>query len=104
MNSTLGITMGLHHWSSHVRDNAAPDVYRTIWQHTGMTWDFRKPDSRICVCFEVTNDQALEVWKVSPEVAALRRVYDCGKRCAKCIPYFETLLKEYKAGTWPPCQ
>ncbi|MHC4841951.1 MAG: (2Fe-2S)-binding protein [Planctomycetota bacterium] len=66
-----------------------------------MTWNFRKPDTRICVCFHVTNDEARQVWEVTPEVEALTRVHNCGKRCASCIPYFETLLKEYQSGEWP---
>ncbi|MEE9311016.1 MAG: hypothetical protein V3V10_01265 [Planctomycetota bacterium] len=66
-----------------------------------MTWDFRKLGTRVCVCFEVTNEQACEIWQYSPEVSALRRNLNCGKKCGRCIPFFETLLEEYKSGTWP---
>jgi bacterioferritin-associated ferredoxin len=68
-----------------------------------MSWDFRKPGTRICVCYNVTNDQALELWRASdnPTVGRLTQLFDCGRNCAMCIPYFEALLREYQNGTWP---
>jgi len=68
-----------------------------------MTWDFRKPGTRICVCYDVSNSQALDVWRKAdnPTVGSLTQLFDCGRNCAMCIPYFETLLSEYQAGSWP---
>jgi bacterioferritin-associated ferredoxin len=67
-----------------------------------MTWDFRQQDTRICVCYDVTNTQALEVWRAgSTSVGKLTQLFDCGKHCAMCIPYFETLLSEFTQGKWP---
>ena len=68
-----------------------------------MNWDFRKRGTRICVCYDVDNDSALKVWEDSdqPSVAELNREFRCGNNCAMCIPYFQDLLAEYRAGEWP---
>lgn len=68
-----------------------------------MSWDFRKLGTNICVCYAVTNQQALEAWQASPEPGTelLARLFHCGNNCAMCVPYFETLLAEWKSGTWP---
>lgn len=68
-----------------------------------MNWDFRRQGARICVCYDVSNDQALAAWRAAenPSVDQLSRQFHCGRHCAMCIPYFETLLSEYKAGCWP---
>lgn len=74
-----------------------------------MGWDFRKPGTRICVCFDVSNARALELWETSdvPNVGQLTQLHGCGTNCGMCIPYFQTLLKEYQRGEWPaekaPC-
>ncbi|MCB9893853.1 MAG: (2Fe-2S)-binding protein [Planctomycetes bacterium] len=68
-----------------------------------MSWDFRKPGTRICVCYNATNDQALTAWRSSkaPSVDQLTKEFECGRNCAMCLPYFATLLNEYQKGTWP---
>jgi bacterioferritin-associated ferredoxin len=67
-----------------------------------MSWDFRELGTRICVCYDVTNEQALKVWREeAATVGKLTQLFDCGRNCAMCIPYFETLLTEFQAGTWP---
>ena len=73
------------------------------WHNAPMSWDFRKPGTRVCVCYDVTNQQALDLWRQTdnPTVGRLTQLYDCGRNCAMCIPYFETLLQEYKQGKWP---
>lgn len=68
-----------------------------------MSWDFRKIGTRICVCYNVTNDQALTSWRSeeSPSVESLSKRFNCGQNCGMCIPYFRTLLKEFQRGAWP---
>ncbi len=68
-----------------------------------MSWDYRKPGTRICVCFGVSNTRALEVWHESdsPTVGRLTQLFGCGTHCAMCIPYFNDLLREYRNGSWP---
>ena len=68
-----------------------------------MSWDFRKPGTRICVCYNTTNDQALAVWRGSkvPSVQQLTTQFECGRNCAMCLPYFASLLTEYQLGKWP---
>ncbi|MBK9975902.1 MAG: (2Fe-2S)-binding protein [Planctomycetes bacterium] len=68
-----------------------------------MDWDYRKPGTRICVCFDVSNDDALEAWRIGddPSVEQLTRLFHCGRRCSLCIPLLDTLLSEFKAGCWP---
>jgi bacterioferritin-associated ferredoxin len=67
-----------------------------------MSWDFRQPGTRICVCYDVTNSQALDVWRGgAATVGKLTQLFDCGRNCAMCIPYFETLLSEFQQGKWP---
>ncbi|MBE7492146.1 MAG: hypothetical protein HS108_10375 [Planctomycetes bacterium] len=73
-----------------------------------MDWDFRRPGTTICVCYQVTNSQALEAWLSAdePSVALLGRLFHCGNHCALCVPYFETLLAQWRQGQWPtenPC-
>jgi bacterioferritin-associated ferredoxin len=68
-----------------------------------MSWDFRKPGTRVCVCYNVSNDQALALWRTTPSVEALTQQHHCGQNCAMCIPYFRTLLDEFQRGEWPPC-
>jgi bacterioferritin-associated ferredoxin len=64
-------------------------------------WDYRKPGTRICVCFDVTNTQALEVWRSEPHVGALTTRFGCGTNCGMCIPYFDDLLAEWQRNEWP---
>jgi bacterioferritin-associated ferredoxin len=64
-------------------------------------WDYRKPDTRICVCFNVTNTQAAQVWQSEPRVSELTGRYGCGTNCGMCIPYFEELLADWQQGKWP---
>lgn len=68
-----------------------------------MRWDFRQAGARICVCYNVTNQHALEAWRAakSPSVEDLRSKFNCGQNCGMCIPYFRTLLSEYQKGKWP---
>ncbi|MCB9932461.1 MAG: (2Fe-2S)-binding protein [Planctomycetes bacterium] len=68
-----------------------------------MSWDFRQPGTRICVCYDVSNDDALKLWRESaqPSVDQLKDKHGCGNNCAMCIPYFRTLLREYQRGKWP---
>ncbi|MCA8911520.1 MAG: (2Fe-2S)-binding protein [Planctomycetes bacterium] len=67
-----------------------------------MGWDFRKLGERICVCYDVSNQQALEAWQAGPaSVGSLTQKFRCGSNCGMCIPYFHTLLREYQRGEWP---
>jgi NAD(P)H-nitrite reductase large subunit len=67
-----------------------------------MGWDFRKLGERICVCYDVTNLQALETWRAGhANVGSLTQKFRCGGNCGMCIPYFHTLLAEYQCGEWP---
>lgn len=68
-----------------------------------MDWDFRAPGTNICVCYQVSNTQALEAWRAAdaPSVELLGRLFHCGRHCAMCLPYFETLLGEWRQGQWP---
>jgi NAD(P)H-nitrite reductase large subunit len=68
-----------------------------------MSWDFRQPGTRICSCFDVSNDDALKVWRESsqPSIDELKAKHGCGENCATCLPYFRTLLREYLRGKWP---
>ncbi|MBX3473833.1 MAG: (2Fe-2S)-binding protein [Planctomycetes bacterium] len=69
-----------------------------------MDWDFRRLGVNICVCYQVTNAQALAAWQATdqPSVEQLGRLFHCGHHCAMCVPYFQSLLQEWKQGTWPP--
>jgi len=67
-------------------------------------WDYRKPGTRVCVCFDVTNTQALETWQAAPHVGALTERFACGTNCGMCIPYFNELLSEWQRGCWPAPQ
>lgn len=65
-------------------------------------WDYRKVGTRICVCFDVSNTDALQTWEQTPSVGELTRRFSCGNNCGMCIPYFAELLAEWQRGTWPP--
>jgi NAD(P)H-nitrite reductase large subunit len=89
--------------SALIRSAAGLNGALILWWvvHNACMWDFRKVGTRICVCFDVTNTQALETWHEQPNVGALTARYSCGTNCGMCIPYFNDLLAEWQQGKWP---
>ncbi len=50
--------------------------------------EYRTVGARICVCFDVSDSDALQTWQVTPRVGELTRRFSCGDNCGMCLPYF----------------
>jgi bacterioferritin-associated ferredoxin len=91
-----------HHQRSTTNDSRALTIAPRSPIIPPMGWDFRAPGTRVCVCFNVTNTDALALWQAGHAgLAELNRRLLCGSNCGLCQPYFLDLWSEYTRGLWP---